>query len=104
MTIYILPVTHAGSSSHIPIPSGIEIETLNSTSFKISWEPVSYPSHIIIHDDDDDTLQINYVGNSSYVVMGGLQHLKFYSIIVMHVSGNRYGAGVEFHVLEAGLL
>lgn len=78
-------------------------ESVNSSSFTITWEPVSCcnasgesPSyHIILNDDDDDTILYNVTvsPDTTWYTFTGLKAQGIYSVTIRAV--NSFGSGPE---------
>ena len=94
---------HAGNTT-LPAPV-TQIETLNSTRIRVSWQPIStgQPIRYFVVLYNGDLIEQHPAGASTFRVVDGLDHLDVFIAIVVAVSGNAYGAAYRIFVLEAGM-
>ena len=94
---------HAGNAT-LPAPV-TQIEALNSTRIRVSWQPIStgQPIRYYVVLYNGNLIQQRSAGASTSLVVDGLDHLDAFIVFVMAISGNAYGASYQIYTLEAGM-
>ena len=78
------------------------IETLNSTSMFVSWDPLpgqGYTYSAVVY--DGRSIINSPTATSTSKLLSGLEHNKTYLVLAVAMSGNSYGVAYSLIKLEA---